>query len=258
MLRFARRWFRRFFPRRLDPWLDAPIQPTPLDPLYHEAYLSSLNAAERSDAFAAARYDDARRWRGVLDRAGVSDGLVLDLASGSGGGALALAAGGRRIVTIDCLWNETARSAYRRCGASYRHVIGDAAALPFRDASFAAVACLDSFEHFARPGAAAAEASRVVRSGGRIFIETPARLAWLFRRDPHFGIRFLLLLPSAAQRRVAAWRGFDQPHHYVDRIYTSAARLEQLFPACRIERTLTRSRLPRRWFWDALILRKAE
>ncbi len=258
MLRSARRLFRRFFPRRLDPWLDAPIGPAALDPLYREAYLSSLNAEERTDAFAAGRFDDVRRWRNVLDRASVGDGLVLDLASGNGGGALALSAGGRRMVTVDRGWNETARIAYRRCGAPFRHILCDAGALPFRDASFAAVTCLDSFEHFAQPGAAAAEASRVVRAGGTIFVETPARLAWLFRRDPHFGIRFLLLLPSATQRRVAARRGFSQPHHYVDRIYTSAKRLERLFPNCRIERTLTRSRLPRRWFWDALVLKKGE
>ena len=64
------------------------------------------------------------------------------------------------------------------------------------------------------------------------------------------------MLPSSMQRRIAARRGFDQPHHFVDRIYTSAASIANLFPRCRIERTMTRSRLPKRFFWDALVLRK--
>jgi SAM-dependent methyltransferase len=227
-----------------------------VDAVYREHYLSSLDSLERTSAFATARYDDARRWRGVLAKTGAIEGMILDLASGSGACALALAAGGYRVVTTDCGWNETARLTHARCGAVYRHVICDAASLPFRKDSFGAVVCLDSFEHFAAPNRAAEEAARVVKPSGPIVVETPARLAWLFRPDPHFGIRFLLILPSAWQRRIAARRGFDQPHHYVDRIYTSALRLARLFPGCRLERTLTRSRLPHRWFWDALILRK--
>ncbi|HVR41705.1 MAG TPA: class I SAM-dependent methyltransferase, partial [Thermoanaerobaculia bacterium] len=205
----------------------------------------------------SARYEEGRRWRGVLERAGVGHGPVLDLGAGSGAVALANAAADRRFVTLDFLWNETARLSHRRAGATFRHVIGDAAHLPFRDGVFEAIVSLETVEHLPDAATAGRETSRVLRNGGCIVLTTPPRLRWLLRGDPHFGIRLLLLFPPSIQRRIAARRGFDQAHHFVDRIYTSVAQLARLFPDCRVERVLARTRLPKRWFFDAVILRKA-
>jgi ubiquinone/menaquinone biosynthesis C-methylase UbiE len=256
MFKPIRRAIRRVIPRPLDDWLDAPVAPAPQDVEFSAAYESALHDSERGDTFARGRYEDARRWRGILDRADAGDGLILDLASGSGGVALALAAAGRRVVTMDREWSETARLAHRAARATYRHVIAHAEALPFKSESFAAVICLDSFEHFSDPARTAAEASRVARSGAAIAIETPSRIQNLLRRDPHYGIRFLLLLPARWQQRVARRRGFTQPHHYTHRIYASAASIARFFPRTRTLRILGRSRFPRRWFFSAVILRK--
>lgn len=236
--------------------LDTPPDPRPLDERYARAYVEVLLPVERADVFLAQRFEEGKRWRSVLDRAGAGDGLVLDIGAGSGAVALANAAGGRRVVTLDSVWNESARLSHLRAGATFRHVIGEAERLPFRDEAFEAIVCLETVEHFADAKAAGREASRVLRRNGQIVLITPARLAWIFRPDPHFHIRFLLLFPPRLQRAIAARRGFGQPHHFVDRIYTSARQVARLFPGTKIERVLTRSRMPKRWFWDALLLRK--
>jgi len=256
VLNWLRRAIRRVLPRPTDPWLDAPIAPSPLDAQYAAAYQASLHESELSDPFARGRFEDGKRWRGIFDRLVNDDGPILDLASGSGGIALALAAGGRKVVTMDRAWSETARLSHKRAGATYRHVIADSAQLPFRDNAFSGVICLDSFEHFARPTETGAEASRVSRPAAPLAIETPGRLTYIHRRDPHYNIRFLLVLPNALQQRIAVRRGFTEPHQYVHRIYGSARTIAHNFPDCRIIRILGRSRLPKRWFFTAVILRK--
>lgn len=243
----AKRLFRVLFPRVVDPVLDAPPAPLPEDEEIETRYQSLI---DRDDSFREARYREGIRWRGVLRHFLPPPARVLDLGAGDGAIELALNVAGYVTTSVDREWNTVAP----RLGV--RRVIADAGALPFRKGAFAAVICLETIEHFTNARAACAEGSRVLREGGRVVLITPSRLAWIFRRDPHFGIRFLLMLPSSMQRRIAARRGFDQPHHFVDRIYTSAASIAKLFPRCRIERTMTRSRLPKRWFWDALVLRK--
>jgi len=74
--------------------------------------------------------------------------------------------------------------------------------------------------------------------------------------DPHFGIRFLLAVPSALQRRIAASRGFRDEQHFVDRIYISIRGIRRLFPGFAVAAVLSRSRAPRQLFWDAVVLKK--
>jgi len=52
-------------------------------------------------------------------------------------------------------------------------VRADAARLPFRDACFAAIIANHSLEHFGHPDAALAEAGRVLRNGGSLFVAVP-------------------------------------------------------------------------------------
>src|SRR6266498_2238253 len=256
VLQVLRRAFRRAIPRPRDPWLDAPVAESPSDLMWIRAFESALYESEITDPFARGRFEDGKRWRGILHRLGIDNGIILDIASGNGGIALALAASGSRVVTVDRGWSETARLAHAAAQTPYRHVIADAAALPFVDGVFHAVVCLDSFEHFEEPRQTAVELSRVARRGAPLAIETPGRLTYLLRPDPHYNIRGLLLLPTRFQQKLALRRGFTQPHHYVHRIYTSARSIAQYFPACTIERILGRSRLPKRWFFSAVILRK--
>ena len=51
-------------------------------------------------------------------------------------------------------------------------VVGDAHRLPFADAVFDAVLCLNTFEHLREPRVAAAELLRVMRPGGRLVLKT--------------------------------------------------------------------------------------
>ena len=265
MLRPLRRAYRRLSPRRLDPWLDEGLRPLPADPPFEAAYRREVVTAGGGPGeaeFLAARYREGMRWRSVLRRllagsSGAAGGRhrVLDLGAGNGAVELALAADpGLLPVSVDRLWNPEARASHRRAGAPFRRVVAAAHALPFRAAAFDAVLSLETVEHLERPGEAGREAARVLRPGGPILLTTPPRWRYAVRPDPHFGLRGLALLPPAWQRSVAARRGFAGPHHYVHRLYGSAAQVARLFPGCRLARILSRSRAPGRWFWDALVL----
>lgn len=62
--------------------------------------------------------------------------------------------------------------------------LADAARLPFRDGAFDALSCIDAFEHFPDPSAAAAEFRRVLRPDGFVFLSVPnyANVAGLVKK----------------------------------------------------------------------------
>jgi SAM-dependent methyltransferase len=244
---FARRLFRRFVPRRKDPLLDAEIVRSAFDTQFEAGYLTLI---DRRDSFVEARYFEGMRWRNVLRAFVQPRARILDVGAGDGAIELALRAGGHRVVSIETLWNDVAR----RLGVA--RVIADAAALPFRTGVFDAVVCLETIEHLHQPRAVAAEMSRVARPEAVLLLTTPPRWRFAFAADPHFGIRGLVLMPPRWQRGIAAQRGFDAPEHFVDRIYGSIGQVERALRPFVIERVLSRSRMPRRWFWDAIVMRK--
>ena len=250
-MKLLRRAFRKVFPRRLDPVMDATLLRSAEDERCADIYRATV---PEGDAFVLGRFDEALRWRHVLDAYAAPEGRLLDLGAGNGAVELAFAAAGRMIVGVDPIWNETARQLHRAAGIPMRRVIAAAEALPFRDGVFAHALCLETVEHLARPREAGAEMMRTV--GGSILLTTPPRLRYLLAPDPHFAIRGLLLLPARLQERVAARRGFRGPHHYVDRIYWTVGQIAAMFPGAVVERIHSRSRLPRRWFWDAVVLRR--
>jgi SAM-dependent methyltransferase len=239
-----KRTFRRLLPRRSHPLLDAPIVYRGRDEEHAAAYARAV--AGDPLPFIQERYREGVRWRQVLERLlGAPPRRILDL--GAGNGAVALATGA---VAVDRLINHTLRHLIPQVAA-------DALALPFPDRSFDAILCLETIEHIPPPTlpAFAAEMARVLAPGGQILVPTPPRWRYALRRDPHFGIPFLVLLPPPAQRAVAARRGFAEGHHYVGRIFGSTSQIARLFPGWQFE-VLSRSRAPRRWFWDAVVLRR--
>jgi SAM-dependent methyltransferase len=250
-VKLLRRAFRRLFPRRLDPVMDATLVRSAEDERCAAIYRATV---PEGDPFVLGRFDEALRWRHVLDSFAGREGCLLDLGAGNGAVELAFVSAGRTIVGVDPIWNETARQLHRAAGLPLRRVVAAAEALPFRDGTFAHALCLETVEHLARPHEAGREMMRVV--GGTILLTTPPRLRYLLAPDPHFGIRGLLLLPARLQERVAARRGFRGPHHYVDRIYWTVGQIAAMFPFSAVERIYTRSRLPRRLFWDAVVLRR--
>jgi len=238
-----RRLLRMAFPRRTHPLLDAVLTPNERDFPNEARYRELVGGA---DPFVTARYAEGMRWRRVLGTHVPAPARVLDLGAGNGAVELALAAGGYRVISIDAEWNDDARR------LRVRRVVADAAALPFRGGVFDAALSLETIEHLPDARASSREIARVLRDGATVLLTTPPRWRYALGADPHFGIRFLTLLPAALQRRVAASRGRRE---YVDRIYGSTAQVAHAMRPLRLVAVLSRSRMPQRWFWDALVFR---
>jgi SAM-dependent methyltransferase len=253
-----KRLYRRFFPRRSHPLLDQPLVFAGQDAAFSAAYDRAI-ADDADSPFIRERYREGIRWRNVLDALlprSATPHRVLDAGSGNGAITLALAATGRYVSCgADTLLSNTARDLHR--GTSAHSIAASGGCLPFAAETFDAILCLETIEHIPTRALPhfASELTRVLRPEGVILITTPARLRFLLRPDPHFGIRGLLLFPAAMQRSLAARRGFGQPHHYVGRIFSSAGQIANLFPGFGAE-VLSRSRAPRRWFWDAIVLKR--
>ena len=259
MLGILKRAFRRRFPRKLHPILDLPIQSRGFDDAFSAAYARAIASdADAGVPFVQERYREGIRWRQVVGALASSPRRILDLGAGNGAVALAMTAtGASRAIAVDTLLNETTHRLFHRAPLAHQ-LLGDGLSLPLKDGSIDAILCLETIEHVPPQSLShfANEMIRVLHRDGLIVITTPPRWRYLLRPDPHFGIRGLLLLPPAVQRAVASRRGFSEAHHYVGRIYSSVEQLAKAFPGFSID-VLSRSRAPQRWFWDALVLRRA-
>jgi SAM-dependent methyltransferase len=123
----------------------------------------------RDSAFLFERMTDASLARAVAPRAG----RVLDVASGFGQDALALAARGARVVGAEPSARMTAWARLRSAeagGVVPLFVRAWSDALPFADAAFHAALCKGALDHFDRPERAIAEMARVTRSDGVVVL----------------------------------------------------------------------------------------
>lgn len=103
---------------------------------------------------------------GVPSHLSSTGGFVLDVGSGRRW-LQRRVAGDAHYIALD--YPPTAMNLY----GSVPDVFGDACSLPFKDASFDAVACLEVIEHVANPADAMREIARVLKSGGRAFLTMP-------------------------------------------------------------------------------------
>jgi SAM-dependent methyltransferase len=110
--------------------------------------------------------------RRTLDRVGAEPGRrVLDVASGFGQDARALAAGGAIAVAAEPSARMSALALMQDgIGPAVHHIRAWADALPFAAESFDAVYCKGALDHFDTPALAIAEMARVTRADGRVVL----------------------------------------------------------------------------------------
>jgi SAM-dependent methyltransferase len=169
---------------------------------------------------------------------------VLDVGSGNGGVSFAFATvANARTHTLDLSPN--AELSALRSIVPMRSTVGDGASLPFTGDSFDLVLLLDTIEHVQRPRQVASEAMRVLRPGGVCVVTTPARVRYLFRRDPHFGAPGIALLPNEVQRFIVDRVLRRQPAYDVTHLYWTSGEIVRLFPApTRVEVLFNRTYRP--------------
>jgi 2-polyprenyl-6-hydroxyphenyl methylase/3-demethylubiquinone-9 3-methyltransferase len=116
--------------------------------------------------------DFALRRRFLLERVRAGE-RVLDLGCGEGCFTTELARAGARVVGVDVA-EEPLRRARARDPALELRAIDAGAPWPLADTSFEAVWAGEVIEHVADTAAWLSEVRRVLRSGGRLLVSTPA------------------------------------------------------------------------------------
>ncbi|GII65270.1 methyltransferase type 11 [Sphaerisporangium krabiense] len=121
-----------------------------------------------ADQLAAVRASAAHLAAGLRPKAD-----ILEVAPGPGFLAVELARLGHTVSGLDASRSfvEIARRHAREAGVGLDMRHGDAAALPFADASFDLVACQAAFKNFGDPVGALNEMHRVLRPGGTAFVD---------------------------------------------------------------------------------------
>jgi ubiquinone/menaquinone biosynthesis C-methylase UbiE len=102
------------------------------------------------------------------------DSSALDIATGSGHTAFALAPHVRSVIGIDITPEMLREAEALKAARSIDNVVfrtGDVHRLPFDDGSFDLVTCRRAAHHFSNIGRALAEIRRVLRPGGRVVID---------------------------------------------------------------------------------------
>jgi len=224
-------------------------------------------------AFALGRVDEGRRVAEFLQTRLGGSLRILDVGSGNGGVAIAAARLGHEVHGLDIVPNHVFRITRTRMARDARggfrcvQTVANGAAIPYAEAAFDAVLCLETLEHVDDFAATGREIMRVLRPGGLCMVMTPARLKYLFARDPHFGIPGLVLLPDGLQRfaatrvlRRVAPRQYDVTHLFwtlrgIARLFPGAASVEPLFNRPRPENPLWRRF--QNLLWDRVLITRA-
>lgn len=95
-------------------------------------------------------------------------GRVLDVGGGTGRIAAGLRVNGARVAVLDVSRHMLAQ-ACKKSGLA--PVQGSATHMPFPDGTFDLAVCVDAFHHLPQPEVVAVEIARVLRPGGKLFIQ---------------------------------------------------------------------------------------
>jgi SAM-dependent methyltransferase len=160
----------------------------------YSRFADELNAAIRREAFGEdigqnswLTADEHRKFATWLGLDAASE--VLDIACGSGGPALYMAqVSGCRVTGVDIqqpgIDAANAMAKAKSLSERARFLAVDARApLPFADASFDAVVCIDSINHMYERLRVFEDWHRVLRSGGRILFTDPITVTGMIRRE---------------------------------------------------------------------------
>jgi SAM-dependent methyltransferase len=135
---------------------------------------------------------------------------VLDLGCGRGATSVFLAReAGVEVVAID-RWVEESDlcDTFAAAGVADRVVAlqGDVRRLPFDEAAFAAIVCIDAFEYFGTDVHVLPQLLRVLQPGGRIALSTPALSVDPYEQPPPAAVTSLVGWEAAAWHAPDWWR----------------------------------------------------
>ena len=219
-------------------------QPASSDPRKQLVESGYDRIAERHLAWAAGIDDPGRaRMLDLLLERLPRSGDVLDLGCGAGFLSNHLAARGHRVTGVDTTPENliVAKLHDETKGVAYQNA--DACALPFPDASFDVVCAMDLLEHVEEPQRLIAEASRVLRPGGRFIFHTFNR-NWLAN---------LIIIKGVE------WFVKNTPKDlHVHHLFRSPEELDQMCRAAGLDIALLHGSRPRfRWpLWRMLLTGK--
>ncbi|HXF69862.1 MAG TPA: methyltransferase domain-containing protein [Thermoflexus sp.] len=177
---------------------------------------------------------DLERLVALLAPTGVE--RLLDVATGTGHTALALAPQVREVIGLDltlAMGKEFAALARERGFPHARFVVGDVEAVPFPEACFELVTCRRAAHHFPNPARALAEMARVLSAGGRLGLvdmvapEDPASAQFLnqlerARDTSHqraLSVSEWLALVEASGLRVRIWEVMEEQYLWSQWLY---------------------------------------
>ncbi|HEY0155863.1 MAG TPA: class I SAM-dependent methyltransferase [Thermoanaerobaculia bacterium] len=192
----------------------------------------------------------------------------LDVGGGSGGVAAGLANYRQLSVTTTEVNVRDIHRVRSATGLNFGITVSPEDKLPFESNSFDAVVSLETFEHVRTPLQLGTEIMRVMKPGAICMVTTPARLRWLFKPDPHYHVRGLLLLPDALQPYVARWRAGVTLYDVVHTYWTLGGLVSE-FPGAQVQEVMWAAPRPYRsrfmnalWWqmrnqlWERVVLRK--